>query len=680
MRVPLSRIALAPLCAVAMSLAACEKPLAGATPPTPAPPASSFTVYSADLASNDVREVDPVTGLTQAVIPVGKAPSALAFDGGSFQTATHLFVANTGDGTVSVINPATNSLDATISVCAGPRALLYHHDSDGSRYIYVACGDGTVSILDANALKVHTTITVGGSPIGLAQADGNIIYTFTVLRSDGTLAFVRYDSGAFKVAYTLPVQANPLVVSEFLGDYYVASSDGTVERFSNNNSNDENVQFKYVSKNTSAHAFQAGSQLFDQQSACSIMIFSDDTGNDVQLFNVDSPLNNPLGMYGVGQTVTTGASPKGAAVALIMDGASAGSYWFVANSNGDSISEFTSQAIILDAMPVFNGKRTLSLAAGTHPVALAIYYKKSVPTPSPTATPTAAPTSTPTPAATSTPTPVPTSTPTPSASSSHLYVANFGGGNVAEYVSPFDTTSAPAFTFSDTTPVGGPVGIAANVSYVATSHVTGEVDLYQQPVSGSSAPVATFGGSAFGLMTFDAQGDLWATSQNSSVVEYLPPFTNSTSEAIDITDGFTSSYGIAFDASRNLYVTNSDSSATIVVYASPYTARTNTYTVPMPGAKLHGLAVSGSNLYVADTYNNLIYVYALPLTTNAVPMDQFTATAPVGLAFDANGTLYVTSQGTNQIQLFNPPFNSGSRPVTTITSGVNEAFGIAAGP
>lgn len=675
MRVPLSRFALVPLCAVAMSLAACEKPLAGATPPTPPPAASSFTVYSADLASNDVREVDPVTGVTQAVIPVGKAPSALAFDGGAFQAATHLFVANTGDGTVSVINPATNSVDATISVCAGPRALLYHHDSDGSRYIYVACGDGTVSILDANSLKVHETLTVGGSPIGLAQAEGNIIYTFTVLRSDGTLAFVQYDSGAFKVAYTLPVQANPLVVSEFLGDYYVASSDGTVERFSNNNSNAEDVRFKYVSKNTSAHAFQSGSQLFDQQSACSIMVFSDDAGNDVQLFNEDSPLNDPLGMYGVGQTLSTGAAPKGAAVAVIMRGASAGSYWFVANSNGDSISEFTSQSIFLDAMPVFGPGRTLSLAAGTHPVALAVYYKKSVPTPSPTGTPSP----TPAPTATPSPTPAPTSTPTPSASSVHLYVANFGGGNVAQYASPFGSASVPALTFSDTTPVGGPVGIAVNTSYVATSHVTGEVDLYQQPVSASSAAVATFGGSAFGLMTFDSQGDLWATSQNSSVVEYLPPFTNSTSEAIDITDGFTSSYGIAFDASRNLYVTNSDSSATIVVYAWPYTARTNTYTVPMPGARLHGLAVSGSNLYVADTYNNAIYVYALPLT-NVVPSDTIAATAPVGLAFDANGTLYVTTQGTNQIQIFNPPFTSGSTPAATITSGVNEAFGIAAGP
>ncbi len=191
--------------------------------------------------------------------------------------------------------------------------------------------------------------------------------------------------------------------------------------------------------------------------------------------------------------------------------------------------------------------------------------------------------------------------------------------------------------------------------------------------------MATFGGSAIGLMTFDAQGNLWATSQNSSVVEYVPPFTSGTVEAKSLTSGFTSSYGIAFDANGTMYVTNSDASASIVVYAPPYTSPSNTYTVSTPNARLHGAAVNGSNLFVADTGNNLIYVYALPMTTN-IPSEAFSATAPIGLAFDANGKLYVTSQGTGQIQIFNPPFNSGSTPAVTITGGVNQAFGIAIGP
>jgi sugar lactone lactonase YvrE len=86
--------------------------------------------------------------------------------------------------------------------------------------------------------------------------------------------------------------------------------------------------------------------------------------------------------------------------------------------------------------------------------------------------------------------------------------------------------------------------------------------------------------------------------------------------------------------------------------------------------------VYGSNLYAADTRNNLVYVYHLPMTSG-VPDAAFAATAPMGLAFDSNGTLYVTSQGTNQIQVFNPPF---STPAVTITSGVSGAFGITAAP
>jgi DNA-binding beta-propeller fold protein YncE len=63
-----------------------------------------------------------------------------------------------------------------------------------------------------------------------------------------------------------------------------------------------------------------------------------------------------------------------------------------------------------------------------------------------------------------------------------------------------------------------------------------------------------------------------------------------------------------------------------------------------------------------------------------VPTGVFSASAPVGLAFDAGGNLYVTSQGTNRIQVFNPPFDTGSAPAFTITGGVNGAFGLAAGP
>lgn len=671
MRVPAPRIGLALLLGLTVNLSACVKSAPGVTPPVATPAPSSFFVYVADLGTNDVRVIDPSSGTTQATIPVGVAPSAITLDTALGETPHHVFVANTGESTVSVIDPVSNTVTKTIPVCKGPHALLYHHESDGNKYIYVACGDGTLDVVLDSSLTVFQSVSVGGTPIALADLPGATIYSVAVLGAEGTLTLLHYDSG-FRVAQTLAVQANPAMLSAYYGDYYVASTDGVVERFTNQNSNDPAVPFKFAEKNTSAHPFQSGSALDDSD----FVVLSDGQNGNVQLFD-NAPNSNSsvipgsAPIIGLAQTLTTGAGPKGAAAAVITQGANSGSYLFVANANSDSVSQFSSSHTSLQSVPSFSFASTISLAAGTHPVALAIYYKNAAtPTPSPTPTPTA------TPAPTPTPTSAPTATPAPSASSAHLYIANFGGGNVAQYTAPFSSTSAPSATFADTTPVGGPIGVAANATYVVTTHVTGSAYAYQQPVSASSVPVAVFGGSAMGLMTFDAQGNLWSTSQNSSVVEYVPPFTNSTVEAKDLTNGFTSSYGIAFDASGTMYVTNSDSSANIVVYAPPYTTLTKTYAVPASNAGLHGLAVYGSKLYVADTRNNSIYIYTLPMSTN-VPDDAFSATAPLGLTFDANGTLYVTSQGTNQIQVFNPPFNA---PAATITSGVNQAFGIAAGP
>lgn len=669
MRVPISRFGIALLLGLTVNLSACVKSGGGVTPPVATPAPSSFVVYAADLGTNDVRVVDPSSGVTLATIPVGVAPTAIAFDTVLGETPHHAFVANTGEGTVSVIDPLSNTVVKTISVCAGPHALLYHHDSDGSKYIYVACGDGTLSILSATSLTVFDSVSIGGTPIALADDPGATIYTAAVLGAEGTLSLLHYDLGRFKVVQKLAVQANPAVVSMYYGDYYVASTDGVVERFTSHNSNDPAVPFAFAEKNSSAHPFQSASALADSE----VTVLADDQNGNVQLFDngpTSGGIPGSAPIAGLAQTLNTGAGPKGAAAAAVTNGANTGSFLFVANANADSISQFSSSSTSMFTAPAFHFTSTISLAGGTHPVALAIYFK-SAPTPSPSPTPTPTPTATPTPA--------PTSSPTSSPATAHLYIANYGGGNIAQYTSPFSSASTPSAMIADTTPVGGPVGIAANASYVVTSHVTGSAYAYQQPVSASSTPVAVFGGSAFGLMTFDAQGNLWSTSQNSSVVEYVPPFTNSTSEAKELTSGFTSSYGIAFDASGNLYVTNSDSSANIVVYAPPYTAVANTYAVATPNAALRGMAVNGSKLFVADAHNNVIYVYTLPMSTN-VPADAFSATAPLGLTFDASGNLYVTSQGSNQIQVFNPPFNSGSRPAATITGGVNQAFGIAAGP
>ena len=253
-----------------------------------------------------------------------------------------------------------------------------------------------------------------------------------------------------------------------------------------------------------------------------------------------------------------------------------------------------------------------------------------------------------------------------------LYVANYSGNNIATYSPPLESLSVPVYATTDTSPVG----IAANSKYVVTDRITGSVTAFSPPLTDTSTPVATFGTSAGGFMAFDPNGNLWATSQNAVVVEYVPPFTNSTAESNGLTNGITDSYGIAFDSNGDMFISNADSSGTIVMYAPPYTTLGTTITVPDANPGLHGLAVSGSQLLVADTRNDTILVYNLPITSNT-PNAMFTAVAPLGLTFDNTGSLYVTEQGHNKIDEFDPPFSNTSTPHLSITSGLNGAFGLS---
>ena len=64
--------------------------------------------------ANDVVRLDPATGAVLARIPVGANPLASAWVGGE------LWVPNIDDGTISVIDPATNSVRTTFAVGKRP--------------------------------------------------------------------------------------------------------------------------------------------------------------------------------------------------------------------------------------------------------------------------------------------------------------------------------------------------------------------------------------------------------------------------------------------------------------------------------------------------------------------------------------------------------------------------------
>jgi YVTN family beta-propeller protein len=82
---------------------------------------------------------------------------------GSVQTlAQNAYITNDGSGNVSVIDTATNTVIATITVGTAPFAVAVSPDGGT---VYVANIDSdNVSVIDTATNKVIATITVGNSP------------------------------------------------------------------------------------------------------------------------------------------------------------------------------------------------------------------------------------------------------------------------------------------------------------------------------------------------------------------------------------------------------------------------------------------------------------------------------------------------------------------------------------
>ena len=93
------------------------------------------------------------------------SPGGVAVDPG---TRT-VYVANIGDGTVSVIDEATNTVTATIGVGNGPNGIA----ADPTTHtLYVANGLGDdITIIDTASRKAIISIPVGRVPWGIVVDD-----------------------------------------------------------------------------------------------------------------------------------------------------------------------------------------------------------------------------------------------------------------------------------------------------------------------------------------------------------------------------------------------------------------------------------------------------------------------------------------------------------------------------
>ncbi len=89
------------------------------------------------------------------------------------QAAPRVFVTNEGDDTVSVIDPGTNQVVATVPVGKRPRGVGVA--PDGSEVYVAISGDNAIAVLDPERLKVLRTFPSGPDPETFAvHPNGNL--------------------------------------------------------------------------------------------------------------------------------------------------------------------------------------------------------------------------------------------------------------------------------------------------------------------------------------------------------------------------------------------------------------------------------------------------------------------------------------------------------------------------
>jgi YVTN family beta-propeller protein len=173
-------------------------------------------LWIANTGDGTVSRVDPVKHRIVQTIKVGSAPESIAVWG------KDVWVANSGDGTVSRINVDINEVAQQISVGNLPIAI-----AAGSSGVWVAnSGDGTVDRIDPGSGDVTRRIPVGGSPDGIAVDDHTV---WVANGRDGSASPIDATSGI--VASSIPVGAGPKGLAITADSVWVANQfDLTVSR------------------------------------------------------------------------------------------------------------------------------------------------------------------------------------------------------------------------------------------------------------------------------------------------------------------------------------------------------------------------------------------------------------------------------------------------------------------
>jgi YVTN family beta-propeller protein len=180
------------------------------------PAVAATRAYVTNEASDTVSVIDTATNTVTATITVGDAPQGVAVS----PNGSRAYVTNFGSDTVSVINTATNTVSATITVGNGPVGVAV--SPDGSRAYVTNAISNTVSVINTATNTVAATITVGGLPQGVAVSPAGT-RAYVANGGSSTVSVINTATNTVSATIALGVAPRGVAVSPDNSTVYVTS-------------------------------------------------------------------------------------------------------------------------------------------------------------------------------------------------------------------------------------------------------------------------------------------------------------------------------------------------------------------------------------------------------------------------------------------------------------------------
>lgn len=206
---------------------------------------------------------------------------------------------------------------------------------------------------------------------------------------------------------------------------------------------------------------------------------------------------------------------------------------------------------------------------------------------------------------------------------------------------------------------------------IAMFALAGGEPVFGTPATASFLGTVTAVGTSVGnaaQVAVDHLGNIWAVSNlNNSVVRW------NGAGWTTVISGLSTPYGLAFDSSNNLFVSQAGMPAVIKYPAPNYSA--GTQLPPSFNSPVYLAFDANNNLFVADSGNNAIYellASANYATKTAVVSSGLSG--PAGVALDTNGNLFVADAGNGAVKMYTAASSYATE--TTIATGLNFPEGI----